>query len=318
VKIVVLDGYTLNPGDNPWDEVGKLGELTVHDRTPADQIVERAKDAEIVFTNKTPLSAETLARLPRLKFISVLATGFNIVDIQAARARGIPVSNVPVYGTDSVAQFVFALLLELCHHVGHHDQAVRKGEWARRGDFCFWDYPLIELAGLSMAFIGFGRIGRRTAELAHAFGMRVIAADVVRGDDPGYRPFAWKEIPDAFAEADVVSLHCPLTASNLRFVNQGLLGRMKPSAFLINTSRGPLIEERDLAEALNRGTLAGAAVDVVSAEPIAPDSPLLKAKNCLITPHMAWGALAARKRLMATTVENVKAFLAGKPIHVVN
>jgi glycerate dehydrogenase len=251
-------------------------------------------------------------------FISVLATGYNIVDVKAARARGIPVSNVPIYGTDSVGQFVFALLLDFCHHAAHHGQAVRDGEWARRGDFCFWDYPLIELAGLSMAIVGFGRIGRRTAELAHAFGMKVIAADVARSADPGYAPFQWMEIPDAFAAADVVSLHCPQTADNTRFVNRALIERMKKSAFLINTSRGGLIHEQDLADALNAGRIAGAALDVVSVEPIRPDNPLLSAKNCLITPHMAWGALAARKRLMATTAENTRAFLAGRPIHVVN
>lgn len=318
MKMVVLDGYTLNPGDNPWDAVGALGDLTVYERTEPGQVLERAAGAEIVLTNKTPISAEMLEQLPDLRFIAVLATGFNIVDVDACRARNIPVSNVPVYGTDTVGQYVLALLLALCHRVEHHHQRVRDGEWARRGDFCFWDYPLIELKGLTMSIIGFGRIGRRTGELAHALGMNVFAADVARGDAPGYEPFAWKEIPEAFAEADVVSLHCPQTADNTGFVNRALLERMKPSAFLINTSRGGLVHEQDLADALNEGRLAGAAVDVVFTEPIRDDNPLLTARNILITPHMAWGTLAARRRLLQTTVDNIAAFLDGHPIHVVN
>jgi glycerate dehydrogenase len=315
---VVLDGYTLNPGDNPWDGVAALGKLTVHDRTPAAQILERSRDADIIFTNKTPLTAETLEKLPKLRFIAVLATGYNIVDVAAARKRGIPVSNVPIYGTDSVAQYVFALVLELCHHVARHDAAIRAGEWSKRGDFCFWQTPLIELAGMKMGIVGFGRIGRRVGEIAHAMGMQVLAADVYRGDAPTYKPFAWKETPELFAEADVVSLHSPQTAENTGFVNKALLEKMKPTAFLINTARGGLVNENDLADALNGGRLGGAALDVVSREPILPENPVLHAKNCLLTPHMAWGTLAGRRRLMATTVENVKAFLAGKPTNVVN
>ncbi len=318
MKIVVLDGFTLNPGDNSWDEVAALGEFTVYDRTPPDQIVERACGAQIVLTNKTPLSAETIAALPDLQFVSVLATGFNIVDTQAARSRNIPVSNVPVYGTDTVAQYVFALLLNHCHHVAHHDAKVKEGEWARRGDFCFWDFPLHELRGRVMGIVGFGRIGRRTGELANAFGMTVWAADVQQGAAPDYEPFEWKTIEEVFAGADVVSLHCPQTEDNVGFVNAALLNSMKPTAFLINTSRGALVNEADLAAALNEGRIAGAAVDVVSAEPIRDDNPLLAAKNCLITPHMAWGTVEARKRLMATTVENIRAFQAGAPVHVVN
>lgn len=317
MKIVVLDGYTLNPGDNPWDAVAALGEFKVFDRTPADLIVERAKDADILLTNKTPISRETLAALPKLKYVSILATGFNIVDIAACRERRIPVSNVPVYGTDTVAQYVFALLLELCHRPAHHSERVMDGEWARRGDFCFWDYPLIELRGLTMALVGFGRIGRRTGELAAAFGMNVLAVDVVRGTPPSH-PVQWVSMEEAFARGDVVSLHCPLTPDNEKFVNAGLLAQMKSSAFLINTSRGQLVDEQALADALNRNVLAGAAVDVVSAEPIRQTNPLLRAKNVLITPHMAWGTLAARRRLMETTVENVKAFLSGKPVNIVN
>lgn len=318
MKLVVLDGYTLNPGDNPWDTLAGLGELTVYDRTPSDQIIARAGTAEVVLTNKTLLTAETLAQLRRLRFIAVLATGYNVVDTVAARARGIAVSNVPEYGTDSVAQHVFALLLELCHRVGDHAAAVRAGAWSAVPDFCFWHAPPIELAGLTMGIVGFGRIGRRVGELAHAFGMRVIAAGGTRRDAPAYSSFAWREIPELFAEADVVTLHCPLTADNARFVNAELLRRMKPSAFLLNTARGLLVDENALAAALNVGHLAGAGVDVVSSEPMRPDNPLQHARRCLITPHMAWGSLAARQRLMAATVDNVRAFLAGRPINVVN
>jgi glycerate dehydrogenase len=307
MPIVVLDGYTLNPGDNPWDELARLATLIVYDRTAAADIVPRARDAEIVLTNKTPLTAETLAQLPQLRFISVLATGHNIVDGAAARARGIPVSNVPEYGTDSVAQHVFALLLELCHHVGLHDAAVKSGEWSRSPDFCFWKSPPSELAGLTMGIIGCGRIGRRVGALARAFGMQVLAAGR-----------SLRDSADVFARADVVSLHCPLTADNVAFVNRDLLRTMKPSAFFINTARGGLVDEHALADALNEGRLAGAAVDVVSVEPIRPDNPLLTARHCLITPHMAWGSRAARRRLMAATVKNVEAFLAGRPINVVN
>jgi glycerate dehydrogenase len=318
MKMVCLDGYTLNPGDNPWTEVAVLGELVVHERTAPAELMERASGAEILLTNKTPISQEAMAALPDLKFITVLATGFNIVDTVAARGRGIPVSNVPIYGTDTVAQYAFALLLDHCHHVAHHSDRVKAGEWARRGDFCFWDYPLVELAGLTMGLVGFGRIGRRVGELAHAFGMRVIAADVFPGEAPGYEAFAWRSVEEVFREADVVSLHCPQTADNVGFVNRALLAQMKSHAYLINTSRGALVNEADLAEALNQEVIAGAAVDVVSKEPIAADNPLLQAKNIRITPHMAWGTLAARKRLMATTAANIAAFQQGTPINVVN
>jgi glycerate dehydrogenase len=318
MKVVVLDGYTLNPGDNPWDELARLGELTVFDRTPPDQIVARAADAQVVLTNKTLLAATTLAQLPRLRFIAVLATGYNVVDGAAARVRGIPVSNVPEYGTQSVAQHVFALLLELCHHVGLHDSAVKAGEWTRSVDFCFWKTPPIELSGQTMGIVGLGRIGRRVGTLAHAFGMNVLAAGGTRRDDPGYRPFAWSTIPELFAAADVISLHCPLTVDNAGFVNRDILRHVKPSAFFINVARGGLVDEAALAEALNAGHLAGAAVDVVSHEPMRADNPLLRARNCIITPHIAWASLAARRRLMAATVKNVVAFIAGRPINVVN
>lgn len=318
MKVVVLDGYTVNPGDNPWDELAQLGELTLYDRTPAEHLLLRACDADVLLVNKVPLTAQTLANLPALRFISVLATGYNVVDVAAARRRGVPVSNVPEYGTDSVAQHVFALLLELCHQAGAHHAAVMAGEWVRAPDFCFWKTPPIELAGLTMGIIGFGRIGRRVGAIAQAFGMSVIAAGGSSAAPPGYQPFAWKDLQAVFSAADVVSLHCPLTDSTARFVNRQLLSRMKPSAFFINTARGQLVDEQALADALNSNQLAGAGLDVVSAEPMRPDNPLLHARNCVITPHMAWASLAARRRLMAVTVANVNAFLAGKPINVVN
>ncbi|MCI0498849.1 MAG: D-2-hydroxyacid dehydrogenase [Planctomycetales bacterium] len=318
MKIVILDGFTLNPGDNPWTAVESLGNVTVYDRTPAEKIIERAAGADILVTNKTPLTAKTLAQLPDLKFVSVLATGYNVVDVQAARQRNIPVSNVPIYGTDSVAQFVFALLLELCHHAALHSQQVKDGAWTSNPDFCFWKTPLIELAGKTMGIVGFGRIGRRVGKLADAMGMKVIAHDLYKGDTPDYPSFAWAEIDALFRQSDVVSLHCPQTTDNVGFVNAALLSTMKPTAFFINTARGPLVHEADLAAALNRGTLAGAAVDVVSAEPIKAENPLLTAKNCLITPHIAWATLEARQRLMRTTAENIRGFMNGRPVNVVN
>jgi len=317
MNIVVLDGCTLNPGDNPWDGIEALGHLTVYERTDVDQILERASRAEVILTNKTPLNAETLAALPDLRFISVLATGYNIVDVEAARERGITVSNVPIYGTDAVAQFVFTLLLALCHHVEHHSEAVKQGRWAASGNFCFWDTPLVELVGKTMGIVGMGRIGRRTAEIARAFGMKVVGADISQPDVPG-ADFVWKEIPEVFAEVDVISLHCPQTDENLGMVDAQLLACMKPTAFLINTSRGGLVNEADLAQALHEGRLAGAACDVVSQEPISAENPLLQAPNIILTPHIAWATLAARKRLMNATIENIRAFQAGSPINRVN
>jgi len=318
MRIVVLDGYTLNPGDNPWDALAALGELVVYDRTPAHLIGERARGAEVVLTNKTLLDAAALAQMPDVRCICVLATGYNVVDVAAARERRIPVCNVPEYGTDSVAQHAFALLLELCHRTGQHDADVQAGEWTRTPDFCFWRSPPLELAGLTMGIVGFGRIGRRAGELAHAFGMKVAAHSGSRRAAPGYEPFRWLELDQLFACADVVSLHCPLTAQNAGLVNAERLARMKRSAFLINTARGGLVDEAALRAALEAGTIAGAGLDVISAEPMRPDHPLLGAPNCVITPHMAWGSLAARRRLTATTVENVRAFLAGQPVNVVN
>ena len=318
MKIVVLDGYTLNPGDNPWDEIGKLGELKVYDRTAPHQVLERVSEAEIILTNKMQLSAETLRQLPRLRFISVMATGHNIVDIAAAGERGVPVSNVPEYGTDSVAQFAFAMLLELCHYVGSHDIAVKAGDWSASPDWSFWKTPQILLTGKKMGIVGFGRIGRRVGELAHAFGMEVLAFDVQKGETPAYSPFHWRSQRDLFAEADVVSLHCPQTPDNTGFVNRDLISLMKKGAFFINAARGGLVNESDLAEALNNERIAGAAIDVVSIEPIRSDNPLLTARNCLITPHIAWASLSARQSLMRATIKNIKAFLSGSPINVVN
>ena len=319
MKIVVLDGYTLNPdGDNPWDEVAALGDLTVHEWTEPEQIVERALPADVVLTNKVPLTAETLARLPNLKLIDVLATGYDVVDGAAARARGIPVSNVPEYGTDAVAQFVFALLLALCHKVELHDRTVREGEWASSVYNSYWKTPQLELAGRVMAVVGFGRIGRRVGELAHAFGMEVLAVDPFAAAPPAWGPFAFVPVAEAFRRADVVSLNCALTTENRGMVNRALLASMKRSAFLINAARGPLVDEAALAAALDSGVIAGAALDVVSSEPIRPDNPLLAARNCLLTPHMAWSAVAARRRLMRTAAANIAAFLAGRPENVVN
>ena len=316
MKITILDGYTLNPGDNPWDEVAKLGMLVCHDRTPGELIVDRAKDADIILTNKTPLTADTLAKLPKLKFISVLATGYNIVDVKAAKARGIVVANVPTYATDAVAEYVFALLLNFYRQPQLHSDLIKQGEWSK-AEWSFWRTPLTEVAGQTLGIVGFGRIGRRVGEIAAGFKMKVLANDVFRGNPPSY-PFAWREVPELFAESDVVTLHCNLTPENTGMVNKALLGRMKPTAYLINTSRGPLVNDADLAEALRQGKLAGAALDVITTEPIRPGNPLLKAPNITITPHIAWAALAARRRLMHVTAENVAAFLAGKPINVVN
>jgi len=318
MRIVVLDGHALNPGDNPWDDLAALGRLTVYDRTTADQVAQRAAEAPIVLTNKTALGSEVLDALPDLRFVSVLATGYDVVDMAAARRRGIVVSNVPEYGTDSVAQFVFALLLELCHRVGAHDRAVHDGEWAAGPDFTLPKFPLVELAGKTMGLVGFGRIGRRVGEISHALGMEVCAFDPAAFPPPPYGPFARaSSAEEVFRRADAVSLHCALNPSNARMVDDRLLSLMKPSAFLVNTARGGLVDEEALARALRRGAVAGAALDVVSAEPIRADNPLLAAPRCILTPHIAWASLEARRRLMRTTVENVRAFLAGTPRHTV-
>lgn len=318
MRIVVLDGYTMNPGDNPWDPVAALGELVVHERTPDELIVARAADADILLTNKTPLSAATLERLPRLRLISVLATGFDIVDVGAARRRSIPVVNVPEYSTDSVAQYVLAALMHFCHHMALHDRLIHEGHWQRCGDFSFAASPLIELVGKRIGIVGFGRIGRRVGELAHALGMEVLAYDTRSSDDPPYQPFSWQSLEVIFGESDVVTLHCPQTSANAEMVNRALLSRMKPTAWLINAARGRLVQEQDLADALREGLLAGAALDVLSSEPPPADHPLLHAPNCVLTPHIAWATLGARRRMMAITAENIVAFLQGTPRNVVN
>jgi len=318
MKIVVLDGHALNPGDLNWEALRAIGELQVFDRTADDQIVARAHDAEIVLTTKTHLPAQILRQLKKTRYIGVLFTGYDVVDVKAARELQIAVTNIPTYGTASVAEFTFALLLELCHHVALHSEAARAGEWSRSTDFTFWKAPLVELAGKTIGIIGLGQIGRRVAEIAMAFEMRVVAADAVRGSVPDWPNFRWYEVDELLRQADVVSLHCPLLAQTQGIINARTLALMKPSAFLINASRGPLVIEQDLADALNNGRLAGAAVDVLSSEPPSPDNPLLRAKNCIVTPHIAWATKEARTRLLNTAVANVRAFLDGHPVNVVS
>jgi len=318
MKIVILDGYTLNPGDLDWDGLKKLGELVVHERTPADKVVERAQGAAIVFTNKTPVSEEAINQLSSLKFIGILATGYNIVNTEAAKAKGIIVSNVPGYGTTSVVQMTFALLLELCLRVQRHSDAVMEGKWTRSADFCFWDYPLIELAGKTMGIIGFGHIGQQVADVATAFGMNIIGNSRTRTDQSNRKNFKWADVPELLRQSDVVSIHCPLFPETKGLINKDSLQLMKKSAFLLNTSRGPIIVDEDLAAALNNGVIAGAGIDVLSTEPPPAGNPLFSAKNCIITPHIAWATKEARARLMEITVSNLSAFLAGKPVNVVN
>ncbi len=320
MKITILDGFTLNPGDLSWESIEKFGELTIYDRTDDAEIVERSSTADILVTNKALLNAESIAGLPNLKFIAVTATGVNIVDLNAARQRDIPVSNVPEYGTDTVAQHVMALLLSALHQPARHDQAIRNGFWQECGDFSFSLAPMRELVDLNFGIVGFGRIGRRVGELASAFGMNVLAfSPTLKGKPrPQYDRFDWCTLEQVFIESDVVSLHCPLTDENFQFVNRQLIDKMKSTAILINTARGALIHEKDLADALNRERIAYACLDVVSAEPITDDNPLLTAKNCLLTPHNAWASLAARRRLLETTADNIEAFTNGHPIHVVN
>lgn len=320
MKLVVLDGYTENPGDLSWDGLSALGELTVYDRTDcadAALIAQRIGTAEIVITNKTPLSRQTILACPNLRMIAVLATGYNVIDCACARERGIPVCNVPTYGTASVSQFSIALLLELCHHIGHHSQSVHNGNWAKSADWCYWDYPLVELAGKTIGIIGFGRIGQAEGRVARALGMRVLACDPYPNDS-GREIGTYVTLDALLAQSDVVSLHCNLTPENTGLIGRETIAQMKDGAMLINNARGQLVDEQALADALNCGKLAGAAVDVVSTEPIRPDNPLLTAKNCIITPHISWGALESRQRIMDATVENVRAFLSGTPVNVVN
>ncbi|MCL2832324.1 MAG: D-2-hydroxyacid dehydrogenase [Treponema sp.] len=317
MKIVILDGYAENPGDLSWDGFGKLGELVVYDRTPKDQIAGRIGSAEIVITNKTPITGETLKQCPGVKYIGVLATGYNIVDTEAARAHSVTVTNVPTYATDSTGQFAIALLLEICHHIGHHDRAVREGRWENCQDFCFWDYPLIELAGKTMGIIGFGRIGQTTGRIAKALGMNIIAFDE-KPNDAGKAIGSYVSLDDVLARSDVISLHCPLLPSTKGLVSRDTIAKMKDGVIIINNSRGPVVNEADLAAALNSGKVFAAGVDVVSEEPIRTDNPLLKAKNCIITPHISWAPSESRRRLMDIAADNLKAFLGGHPVNTVN
>jgi glycerate dehydrogenase len=317
LKIVALDGYTLNPGDNPWKEIEQLGEFTVYDRTCSEDFLARADTADVILTNKTPITRQQLDKLPDLKFISVLATGYNVVDTVAACERGIPVSNVPAYGTDSVAQHTLALILELCNHVGDHALSTAAGEWSRCPDFCYWKKPIRELRGLTLGLIGFGNIGQEVARLGHAFGMKIIYANRSVKNGISF-PAKYVSIEELIQKADVISLHCSQTSENFQFVNKELLSRAKPSAFLVNTSRGGLIQEEDLAQALRDGIIAGTALDVLSKEPPDASNPLLRAPNCLVTPHIAWSGIVARQRLVRSTADNIRAFIAGNPINVVN
>ena len=320
MKIVVLDGYTENPGDLSWDALAQLGELTVYDRTdPQDEalIIARMAGAELVFTNKTPITRAAIDACPRLRFIGILATGYNVVDCAYAREKGIPVSNVPAYGTASVSQFSIALLLELCHHIGHHDRAVHEGRWERCADWCFWDYPLIELAGKTMGIIGFGRIGQAEGRVARALGMRVLAYDI-HPTDTGRELAEYVDLDTLYARADVISLHCNLTPENTGMICAASIEKMKDGVLIVNNARGQLVNEADLAAALEAGKVAGAALDVVSTEPIRGDNPLLHAKNCILTPHISWAPIESRRRIMDCSVENARAFLKGTPVNVVN
>lgn len=315
-QMVVLDGITLNPGDNPWTALLELGSVQLYDRTQPDQLVPRLSSADIALTNKVPIPGDALRQLPNLKLIAVTATGHDCVDTVAAREQGIPVCNVPTYGTDSVAQFTFALLLELCHRTARHDQAVREGQWSRCGSFSFWLTPQVELAGLTLGIIGYGRIGRRVAEIGRAFGMQILAAR--HESSSSSEAVETVELNELAARSDVITLHCGFNEQSREMINASFLSRVKPSAFLINTARGGLIQESALAEALNSDRLAGAGLDVVSVEPIQPENPLLTAKNCILTPHLAWSSRAARRRMMQTVVDNIRCFLAGHPVNIVN
>ena len=318
MKIVILDGHAINPGDLSWDALRELGSLEVFDRTAENLIVPRAREAEVLLTTRAPLSGQTLTQLKRLRYVGAMFTGYDEIDLKAARELHVLVTNVPTYGTASVAQLVFALLLEHCHHVALHSTATHAGEWSRSADFSFWKTPLIELQGKTMGIVGFGRIGRHVGEIAVAFGMRVIAASPARRDAPKWPGFRWCEVDELMSTADVVSLHCPLLPQTRGMINTSSLSKMKPGAFLINTSRGPLVVEQDLADALNDERLAGAAVDVLSSEPPTLDNPLLHAKNCIVTPHIAWATKEARMNLIESVVANLRAFLEDRPVNVVN
>ena len=317
MKIVILDGHAVNPGDLSWDFLKQFGELTVYERTPLEEVVKRIGDADIVLTNKSPINKDILNACPNIKLVCVLATGYNVVDCEATRKRGIPVCNVPDYGTAAVAQFTFALLLDLCHKVAHHAQTVRDGKWCACPDFCYWETPQMELAGKTLGIIGFGRIGRAVGKIANAFGMKVIAYNRSQCED-GKAIGSYVNLETLLSTADVISLHCPLTAENTGMIDAAAIAKMKDGAILINTARGPLIDEAAVAAALTSGKLRGFACDVISAEPMKADNPLKDAPNCIVTPHMAWAPIESRQRIQDCTERSIRAFLAGKPINTVN
>ena len=320
MKLVVLDGYTENPGDLSWEGLKEFGELTVYDRTSyveSPLIAERISNAEIVITNKTPISRTTIDKCPNIRLIAVLATGYNVVDYNYAAEKGIPVVNVPTYGTASVSQFSIALLLEICHQIGHHDKTVHEGKWAENADWCYWDYPLIELEGKTMGIIGFGRIGQAEGRIAKALGMNVIAYDLYPNES-GRVIADYVTLDELFANSDVISLHCNLTPENTEMINRNNIAKMKDGVILLNNARGQLVNEADLADALASRKVAAAGLDVVSTEPIKADNPLLSVPNCIITPHISWAPKESRSRIMDSTVENIRAFLAGKPVHVID
>jgi glycerate dehydrogenase len=323
LKAVVLDGYLVNPGDLDWSSLKGIVDVTIFDRTTYSRnelslVMERAKDAEVIFTNKTPIPKEVIKELPNLKYIGMLSTGTDVVDTITAKENGIIVTNIPSYSTDTVAQMTIALLLELCHHIGEHNNAVKQGEWANNVDWCFWNYPQIELSGKTMGIIGYGNIGQAVGRIAQALGMTILAYKRSGNKTSSTDSLKYVDLDELYAKSDVISLHCPLTEENRGFINKESIAKMKDGVFILNTARGPLINEQDLAEALNNRKVAGAALDVVSTEPIKVDNPLLTAENCIITPHMAWASKEARQRLLDTAVENLKMYIAGNPINIVN
>lgn len=320
MKIVVLDGYIKNSGDLSWERFEKLGELRIYDRTPQEDtelIIGRIQDAEAVLISDVPLKREVFERCPSIRYVGVMSTGYNIVDLEAAGERGIPVCNIPTYGTDTVAQFTIALLLEICSRVGHHSDAVKQGRWGQQPDFCFWDYPLMELSGKTMGVVGFGRIGQRTAQIARALGMKILYQDHARRPELESEECRYADLDTLFGQSDVIALHCPLFPETERMINQAAIEKMKDGVILLNASRGQLVADEDLAEALNSGKVYAAGLDVVSSEPIRMDNPLLTAKNCIITPHIAWAAKESRARLLELAADNLEAFLKGAPVNVV-
>ena len=317
MKIVILDGHAVNPGDLSWDFLKQFGEITVYERTPVEEVAKRIGDADIVLTNKSPINEAVLNACPNIKLVCVLATGYNVVDCEATKKRGIPVCNVPDYGTAAVAQFTFALLLDLCHKVAHHAQTVREGKWCACPDFCYWDTPQMELAGKTLGIIGFGRIGRAVGKIANAFGMKVIAYNRSQCEE-GKAIGSYVNLEELLATADVISLHCPLTAENTGMIDAAAIAKMKGGAMILNTARGPLVDEAAVAAALTSGKLRGFACDVISAEPMKADNPLKDAPNCIVTPHMAWAPIESRQRIQDCTERSIRAFLAGNPINTVN